>query len=77
MVFVLIRDLVAAFDSYAAGVCADDLVGAWRRQVVEPNAEIYAAVRTWIDPVEAEVRLPGLVARRADPAARAERACCP
>jgi hypothetical protein len=42
--------------------------------MVEPNAETYAAVRTWIDPVEAEVRLPELVARRGDLAASAERA---
>ncbi|MER7334726.1 MULTISPECIES: hypothetical protein [unclassified Micromonospora] len=69
-----VLDLVAAFDSFAGRGHVDGLVDRWRREVVEPNAEIFAAVEPWVDPRAAPDRLPGLVARRAELRAAAQRA---
>ncbi|MFY1692072.1 hypothetical protein [Plantactinospora sp. WMMB782] len=61
-----VLDLVDGFDEFAAGGLAGDLVNRWHRDVVEPDAEIFTAVRSWVDPGAAPDRIPGLVARRAE-----------
>lgn len=71
---VSVLDLVANFHDFAGRRHEDDLVNQWRREVVTPNAEIFAAVESWVDPDVAPDRLPGLVARRTQLRAAAERA---
>ena len=80
---VRIVDLVGTFDDFAGRRQEEDLAGRghgedladrWRREVVEPYAEIFAAVASWIDPEVAPARLPGLVARWTELRAAAERA---
>jgi hypothetical protein len=64
---VLIRDLVGPFAEFAAAESADDdLVARWHETVVEPHAELYSNIESWLDPADAGRMLPGLVHRRAD-----------
>lgn len=69
-----ILDLVANFDDFASDGRGGDLADRWQREVVEPHAEIFTAVESWVDPKVAPDRLPGLVARRTELRAAAERA---
>ncbi len=71
---VSVLDLAATFEDFAGQGREGDLVNRWRREVVEPNAEIFPAVEAWVDPMAAHDRLPGLVARRAELRAAAKRA---
>ncbi|KKJ93844.1 hypothetical protein LQ51_28970 [Micromonospora sp. HK10] len=71
---VAILDLVANFDEFAGGERGGDLAGRWQHEIVEPHAEIFAAVEPWVDPRLAPDRLPGLVARRTELRTVAERA---
>ncbi|MEE6257250.1 hypothetical protein [Plantactinospora sonchi] len=71
---VIFQDLVRRFGDFAAHDPTDDLVERWRREVVEPEADLFATVEPWVDPQVAPARLPGLVARRAELLARTVRA---
>ncbi|AVT28216.1 hypothetical protein C6361_00435 [Plantactinospora sp. BC1] len=67
-------DLVGRFADFAGRGSGGDLADRWRREVVEPDAEIFTAVRSWVDPGSAPDRLPGLVDRRAELRTAAQRA---
>ncbi|MDG4786858.1 hypothetical protein O7626_13115 [Micromonospora sp. WMMD1102] len=71
---VTVLDLVVGFDEFAAGGLEGDLVDRWHREVVEPDAEIFTAVRSWVDPGAAPDRIPGLIGQRANLRARAGQA---
>jgi hypothetical protein len=72
---VTVLDLVASFDDFAGQEPGEgDLVDRWRREIVAPNEEIFSAVEPWVDPKLAADRLPGMILRRTELAATAERA---
>ncbi|PWU61890.1 hypothetical protein DLE60_03265 [Micromonospora globispora] len=71
---MMVRDLVTSFEEFAAHESPGDLETRWHRQIVQPNSEIFTAVQSWIDPAEAETRLPELVDRRTELTTRSKRA---
>jgi hypothetical protein len=57
---VTIQDLVSPFAAFAAEDLGDDTVTRWRDRVVEPHSDIYRAVESWVNPTDAQERLPAL-----------------